>query len=70
MKNVAQMENDMERWLSDRERVSKQIDSVRKRKEAIERNSGSQVFKVHLHVSNPAIFDRSGFIAFTSRNFH
>jgi len=43
MKNVAQMENDMERWLADRERVSKQIDSVRRRKEIIERNLGSQV---------------------------
>ena len=43
MKNVAQMENDMERWLSDRERLSKQLESVRKRKEAIERNGNSQV---------------------------
>ena len=44
MKNVAQMENDMERWLTDRERISKQLDSVRKRKEGIEKNAaGSQV---------------------------
>ena len=44
MKNVAQMENDMERWLTDRERISKQLDSVCKRKDAIEKNAaGSQV---------------------------
>ena len=43
MKNVAQMENDMERWLVDRERVSKQLEGVRKRKEDIEKNAKSQV---------------------------
>ena len=43
MKNVAQMENDMERWLADRERVSKQLEGVRKRKEGIEKNANSQV---------------------------
>ena len=43
MKNVAQMENDMERWLTDRERVSKQLESVRKRKETIEQSTNVQV---------------------------
>ncbi|XP_066929588.1 kinesin-like protein KIF21A isoform X3 [Clytia hemisphaerica] len=42
MKNVAQMENDMERWLADRERVSKQLEGVRKRKEGIEKNANNQ----------------------------
>ena len=43
MKNVAQMENDMERWIADRERVGKQLDSARKRKEDAEKNSSYQV---------------------------
>lgn len=43
MKNVAQMENDMERWLADRERVGKQLDSARKRKEEAEKHANSQV---------------------------
>lgn len=42
MKNVAQMENDMERWLADRERVGKQLDSARKRKEEAEKHANSQ----------------------------
>lgn len=43
MKNVAQMENDMDRWLTDREKVSKQLETVRKRKTALEANSSNQV---------------------------
>ena len=43
MKNVAQMENDMERWLVDRERVGKQLEQVRKRKDDLEKNAPHQV---------------------------
>ena len=48
MKNVAQMENDMERWIADRERVGKQLDSARKRKEDAEKNSSYQVVLVFM----------------------
>lgn len=43
MKNVAQMENDMERWLADRERIGKQLESVKKRKEEVEKNMPNHV---------------------------
>ena len=48
MKNVAQMENDMERWIADRERVGKQLDSARKRKEDAEKNSSYQVVLIYM----------------------
>lgn len=41
MKNVAQMENDMERWLTDREKISKQLETVRKRKLMLESGGSS-----------------------------
>ena len=38
MKTVANMENDMERWLQDRDRISKQLDTCRrKREEAVKK---------------------------------
>jgi len=42
MKNVAQKENDMERWISDRERVGKQLESAKRRMDECEQNTGNQ----------------------------
>lgn len=42
MKNIAQMENDMERWVADRDRVRKQLESAIRRKEDAEKNATSQ----------------------------
>ncbi|XP_065653153.1 kinesin-like protein KIF21A isoform X1 [Hydra vulgaris] len=45
MKNVAQMENDMERWLAERDRVSKQLDAARRRKEIAEKKNNLEDIK-------------------------
>ena len=37
MKTVASMENDMERWLQDRDRVSKQLEGCQKKREEASR---------------------------------
>ena len=47
MKTVANMENDMERWLQDRDRISKQLEGCQKKRE-----EAARMKRVRKHVQN------------------